>query len=149
MVKASDMSAIQQKIAKLTQDVTYFERCIEVAKQHIATLQQALIALNSEPFSLATKQRGEKSKSYTYSPNEFIAKVFKRFPNQWLSTNEIMIKAFELEGYTPDKSDFHSIVIAFAHALRRLHSQGIIEKHSIAGGSQNSKNRWKLKEIGV
>lgn len=100
MVKASDMSAIQQKIANLTQDVTYFERCIEVAKQHIATLQQALIALNSEPFSLVTKQRGEKSKSYTYSPNEFIAKVFKRFPNQWLSTNEIMIKAFELEGYT-------------------------------------------------
>lgn len=106
-----------------------------------------MIALNSEPFSLATKQRGEKSKSYTYSPNEFIAKVFKRFPNQWLSTNEIMIKAFELEGYTPDKSDFQSIVIAFSHALRRLHSQGIIEKHSIAGSGQNSKITWKLKEI--
>ena len=75
MVKASDMSAIQQKIAKLTQDVTYFEKCIKVAKQHIATLQQTLIALNSEPFSLATKQRGEKSKSYTYRPNEFIAVV--------------------------------------------------------------------------
>ena len=35
MVKASNMSAIQQKIAKLTQDVTYFERCIEVAKQQL------------------------------------------------------------------------------------------------------------------
>lgn len=143
------MSAIQQKIAKLTQDVTYFERCIELAKQHIATLQQALIALNSEPFSLATKQRGEKSRAYTYRPNEFIAKVFKHFPNQWLSTNEIVIKAFELEGYTPDKSDFQSVVIAFSHALRRLHSQGIIEKHSIVGSSQNPKNRWKLKEIGT
>ena len=125
------MSVIQQKIAKLTKNVTYFKKCIGVAKQHIATLQQALIALNSELFSLATKQRAEKSKSYTYSPNEFLAKVFKHFPNQWLSTNEIMIKTFELEGYTPDKSDFHSIVIAFAHALRRLHSRGIIE--NIAG----------------
>ena len=33
MVKVSDMSAIQQKIAKLTQDVTYFERCIDVANR--------------------------------------------------------------------------------------------------------------------
>ncbi|OOF71759.1 hypothetical protein BKG91_07990 [Rodentibacter caecimuris] len=58
-----------------------------------------------------------------------------------------MIKAFELEGYTPDKSDFQSIVIAFSHALRRLHSQGIIEKDYIAGSSQNPKIKWKLKEI--
>ena len=73
MIKARDTNAIQQKIVKLAQDVTYFEKCIEIAKQHITTLQQALIALNSEPFLLATKQRGKKSKSYTDRPNEFIA----------------------------------------------------------------------------
>lgn len=38
----------------------------EVVKQHIATLQQALIALNNELFSLAIKYRGEKSESYIY-----------------------------------------------------------------------------------
>ena len=66
-----------------------------------------------------------------------------------LPTNEIMIKAFELEGYTPDKFDFHSIIIAFSHALKRLHSQGIIAKHSIVESSQNQKITWTLKEIGT
>ncbi|WGE69318.1 hypothetical protein NYR78_10715 [Actinobacillus equuli subsp. haemolyticus] len=41
MIKASDTNVIQQKIVKLIQDVTYFEKYIEVAKQHIATLQQS------------------------------------------------------------------------------------------------------------
>ena len=68
MVKSSVDKAIQQKITELETQITHFEQCIRTAKEHIATLQQALIA-----------------------------KVFKRYPAQWLSTTEIVHKVFEIE----------------------------------------------------
>lgn len=74
--------------------------------------------------------------------SEFIAKVFKRYPTQWLSTTEIVHKVVEIERY-PNKTDVYSITIAFSHALKRLHDKGIVEKRL---GSTN-KSMWKLKEI--
>lgn len=148
-------TVIQQKITELTKQVAHFEQCIQTAKQHIRTLESALIALQSEPFQPPKNKPKENKKRpketafvstitvYSYRPSEFIAKVFKRFPNEWLSTTEIMWKTFEIEGETPDKVHHHSIVISFSHALRRLEAKGIVEKQ-LEG---DSKTLWKLADI--
>ncbi|WP_157856876.1 hypothetical protein [Histophilus somni] len=44
MARMSGETVIRQKIVELAQQITHFEWCIEKAKQHQATLQQALVA---------------------------------------------------------------------------------------------------------
>ena len=102
MARMSGETLIRQKIAELTQQITHFEQCIEKAKQHQVTLQQALVALQSDLFSSPIKQeRKRKLKAidnenaisiYTYHPSDYIAKVFNHYPNQWMPTKEIMFK---------------------------------------------------------
>lgn len=151
---ARPKTVIQQKITELTKQVAHFEQCIQTAKQHIQTLESTLIALQSEPFQPPKNKHKENKNNpkeepfistitvYGYSPSEFIAKVFKRFPNQWLSATEIMWKAFELEGEMPHKVHHHSISTTFFHALRRLETKGIVEKQS-----GEKKTLWKLADI--
>ena len=138
MARMSGETLIRQKIAELTQQITHFEQCIEKAKQHQVTLQQALVVLQSDLFSSPIKQeRKRKLKAidnenaisiYTYHPSDYIAKVFKHYPNQWMPMKEIMFKVFEIEGKREHKSQHHLIVTAFSHALRRLQEKGIVEK---------------------
>lgn len=147
MARPSTNTVIQQKITELTKQVAHFEQCIQTAKQYIRTLECALIALQSEPFQPPKKKSREEPfistiTVYGYRPSEFIAKVFKRFPNQWLSATEIMLKAFELEGETPDKVHHHSISTTFFHALKRLEAKGIVEKQLA-----EKKTLWKLADI--
>ncbi|WP_410686278.1 hypothetical protein [Avibacterium paragallinarum] len=124
MARMSGETLIRQKIAELTQQITHFEQFIEKAKEHQVTLQQALVALQSDPFSSPIKREaksigdGNVISIYAYHPSDYIAKVFKHYPNQWMAAKEIMFKAFEIEGKIEHKSQHHSIVIAFSHALR-------------------------------
>lgn len=153
MARTSGGTLIQQKIAELTQQITHFERCIIQAKQHRAILQQAVVAFECEPFSSPIKQeRKPKDDRYTisiyaYHPSDYIAKVFKHYPNQWMSAKEIMFKAFEIEGKTEQASKHHSIVTAFLHALRRLEAKGIVEKQILQEKPSVKVIQWRLKEI--
>lgn len=157
MARMSGETLIRQKIAELTQQITHFEECIKKAKQHQVTLQQALVALQSDPFSNPIKkERKRKAKStgdgsaisiYAYHPSDYIAKVFKHYPNQWMSAKEIMFKAFEIEGKREHKSQHHSIVTAFSHALRQLQEKGIVEKQVLQEKSSVKVILWRLKEI--
>ncbi len=152
MAKVSCETIIQQKIAELNQQITHFEKSICVAKQHIATLQQSLTALASDPFDSAIKehiksQSKVKAKKYNRRPSEMIAKILKLFPNQWLSAREMMFKAFELEGETVNEEDFHAIVTAFSHVLRKLHEKGIVERNISKEGSLVHVFKWRLRKI--
>lgn len=157
MARMSGETIIRQKIAELTQQIMHFEQCIEKAKQHQVTLQQALVVLQSDPFSSPIKkERKRKAKSigdgsaisiYAYHPSDYIAKVFKYYPNQWMSAKEIMFKVFEIEGKREHKSQHHSIVTAFSHALRRLQEKGIVEKQVLQEKPSVKVIQWRLKEI--
>lgn len=146
MARISGIATINQRIDELNGQINHFEECIRSAKQDITTLQQALIALESEPFSLPVKQFDKYQSKASLNSSERIAKVFKHFPNQWLSTREIMLRVFEIEGKSPDKSAVHSILITFSHALRRLLKQGIVERQRLMGTS-GQLIQWRLKEI--
>lgn len=152
MARMSGETLIRQKIAELTQQISHFEQCIEKAKEHQVTLQQAL---QSDPFSIKQERR-RKAKSigdgsaisiYAHHPSDYIAKVFKHYPNQWMSAKEIMFKAFEIEGKREHKSQYHSIVTAFSHALRRLQEKGIVERQVLQEKSSVKVIQWRLKEI--
>ena len=153
MARMSGETLIRQKIAELTQQISHFEQCIEKAKEHQVTLQQALVALQCDPFSSPIKRKaksigdGSAISIYAYHPSDYIAKVFKHYPNQWMSAKEIMFKAFEIEGKREHKSQHHSIVTAFSHALRRLQEKGIVEKQILQEKSSVKVIQWRLKEI--
>ncbi|HHT7633025.1 hypothetical protein [Pasteurella multocida] len=153
MARMSGETLIRQKIAELTQQITHFEQCIEKAKEHQVTLQQALVTLQSDPFSSPIKRKaksicdGSAISIYAYHPSDYIAKVFKHYPNQWMSAKEIMFKAFEIEGKIEHKSQHHSIVTAFSHTLRRLQEKGIVERQVLQEKSSVRVIQWRLKEI--
>ncbi|VEE07323.1 hypothetical protein [Neisseria animalis] len=160
MARISGETIIQQKIMELNHQIMHFEECIKQAKEYQATLRQALVALRAEPFSTpmkqVIKQKREKVSNrpvdislYSRRSSEFIAKVFKHYPNQWMSANEMMWKAFEIEGKTEHKSYHHSIVTAFSHALRRLKEKGIVERQELREKPSVKVIRWRLKEIGM
>lgn len=122
-------------------------------RRHQVTLQQALVALQCAPFSSPIKRKaksigdGNVISIYAYHPSDYIAKVFKHYPNQWMSAKEIMFKAFEIEGKIEHKSQHHSIVTAFSHALRRLQEKGIVERQVLQEKSSVKVIQWRLKEI--
>ena len=153
IARMSGETLIRQKIAELTQQIIHFEECIKKAKEHQVTLQQALVALQSDPFSSPIKRKaksigdGSAISIYVHHPSDYIAKVFKHYPNQWMSAKEIMFKAFEIEGKREHKSQHHSIVTAFSHALRRLQEKGIVEKQILQEKSSVKVIQWRLKEI--
>ncbi|OOR95127.1 hypothetical protein B0186_11415 [Canicola haemoglobinophilus] len=149
MARMTGENLIRQKIAELTQQITHFEQCIKKAREHQVTLQQALVALQSDPFSSPIKRKaksisdGSAISIYAYHPSDYIAKVFKHYPNQWMSAKEIMFKAFEIEGKIEHKSQHHSIVTAFSHALRRLQEKGIVEKQVLQEKSSVRVIQWR------
>lgn len=111
------------------------------------------MALQSDPFSNPIKRKaksigdGSVTSIYAYHPSDYIAKVFKHYPNQWMSAKEIMFKVFEIEGKIEHKSQHHSIVTAFSHALRRLQEKGIVEKQVLQEKHSVKVIQWQLKEI--
>ncbi|NBI14149.1 hypothetical protein GVX81_11305 [[Haemophilus] felis] len=58
-----------------------------------------------------------------------------------------MFKAFKIEGKIEHKSQHHSIITAFSHALRRLQEKGIVEKQILQEKSSVRVIQWRLKEI--
>ncbi|NBI13838.1 hypothetical protein GVX81_09520 [[Haemophilus] felis] len=58
-----------------------------------------------------------------------------------------MFKAFEIERKREHKSQHHSIVTAFSHALRRLQEKGIVERQVLQEKSSVKIIQWRLKEI--
>ncbi|WP_243389229.1 hypothetical protein [Conservatibacter flavescens] len=158
MARINGETIIQQKITELNHQIIHFEECVKQAKEQQIILRKALVALRAEPFSTPMKQVIKREKvpnrpvdisPYSRRSSEFIAKVFKRYPNQWMSANEMMWKAFEIEGKTEHKSYHHSIVTAFSHALRRLKEKGIVERQELREKPSVKVIQWRLKEIGM
>ncbi|WP_279572811.1 hypothetical protein [Volucribacter amazonae] len=161
MAKVNAATAIQQKIAELNQQITHFEQCIHLTKLNIDTLRNALVVLEFDPISLLMQKQKDKMKSKAaknnkiattkspYYPSQFIAKVFKDFPNEWLSAKDITYKAIKIAKYTLTETDIQTMTRGISQRLRRLHNRGIVERKTmLIEKTKRSVIQWRLKSIG-
>ncbi|TCK01825.1 hypothetical protein EV694_0459 [Volucribacter psittacicida] len=160
MVKVNGATAIRQKITEFNQQITHFEQCICLTKLNIDTLQNALVVLEFDPISLLMqKQKGKmKSKAVKnhkvtaakspHYPSQFIVKVFKDFPNEWLSAKDITDKAIKIAKYTLTETDIQTMTRGISQRLRRLHNRGIVERKTmLIEKTKRSVIQWRLKSI--
>ncbi|KGQ38749.1 hypothetical protein JP35_07920 [Gallibacterium anatis] len=129
-------SLINRKINTLQRKAQHFAKSREDALKKIKILEDALFILDSnhDNYFLNTYDPIE-THEYTYlensllkqSPRKLVAQVMRMYPNQWISTRDVVKKVFELEKLEFDEILYQPIRNSVSGVLRRQQERGILK----------------------